>query len=318
MTRPLTTPSVAVFESTTRCNLRCTHCGLSCQEQANKRELNTNQAHETIIKLAEFKVKHLVISGGEFTLRDDWLELTQLALGLFETVRIITNGRLGAMIGESLRNVPSIAPLTISVSIDGMESAHDERRGVGSFTLAREALRSIPEITKSVITTVTQENFQELRGLLHLCLEMKVSTWSIQLGLPAGRMTRQDFLTRADRSALADFIWCAQKIGREHGLAVLTDDCSLYQHPMRADRPWTGCPAGYDLVTVLASGAVTGCPTMGMDLVCGNLLIDDIDAVWFSRAFDELRKRPTTCAQCQKCPGGCQAVAKIFGHQLCQ
>ena len=315
MNGSLKTPNTAVFEATARCNLRCAHCGLSCAPISKVQEMTIEQIETVFAKLKTFGVSNLIVSGGEFTLREDWQEIIRIALINFSSVRLITNGRLGALLAKTLLVLPDRDRLTVSVSLDGDRETHDARRGAGSFDLADETIVSLTPIDKSVITTVTKENFLKLIPVLQFCLDRRIEIWSVQLGLPAGRMPKSSFLERADLLKLADFIWCAQQIGEKNNLQVLADDCFFYRHPMRDKLPWRGCPAGRELITVHPDGSLTGCPTMP-EFAIGNLCFDDLPEMW-EKAFDVVRHKPTTCEKCSLCPGGCQAVAKIFNRQFC-
>ena len=121
-------PEYASWESTLLCDLKCKHCGLSAgRPRAN--ELGFKESTSLIAELADFGVKNIVISGGEFTLRHNWLLLLQHALYRFESVRVISNGRLGAGFIQILEKLCDVEKLTISLSLDGIGSVHDQRRG---------------------------------------------------------------------------------------------------------------------------------------------------------------------------------------------
>lgn len=310
-----TIPHTAVWESTTKCNLHCTHCGLGCTRIPRSNELTTAQAQEALRKLGAFGISNLVISGGEFTVRRDWKDLLAIALSLFLNVRIITNGRMGGSMAKALGAMPNQNRLIISVSVDGAREAHDHRRGKGSFVLADTVLATVPTF-KTVITTFTRENFADRAKILELCLRRQIAIWSVQVGLPAGRLPKKDFLGMRLLRELADFIWCAQTVGRDHGLEVVADDCYGYHHPMRVSRPWLGCPAGKELITMLANGDITGCPTMYNNTTIGNITNNPLDHE-FSMRFKEVSAKPSSCKQCGLCPGGCHAVDQLFHRQFC-
>lgn len=315
MIRSFTIPHTVVWESTTRCNLRCKHCGSGCGEKSKTPEMSTDMAKKALGGLATFGVENLVVSGGEFTVRADWKILTEFALGKFQTVRIITNGRLGKRMVKKLRSMPNLDRLAISVSLDGDQELHNQCRGAGSFEAATELIENLDPISKSVISTFTKNNFTHRLEMLKLCLNLKLGVWTIQMGLPAGRMEKHHALSLTDLRDLADFVWCAKEIGEQYGLAVIPDDCFGYRHPMRTDDPWTGCPAGKELVSVFANGDLSGCPTLGHTIV-GNILQDQLTEVWQKR-FPVVRERPNSCRKCSKCPGGCQEVERLFGQQFC-
>lgn len=312
--RMITKPEFASWESTLRCNLRCTHCGLSAG-CSRENELDTEESIEMLQRLSDLGVKNLVISGGEFTLRNDWVPITRFALRKFDLVRIISNGRLGAEYVYILEQIPNWERLLISLSLDGTKNVHNDRRGPGSYEKVEEGLSTQSYIPINIVTTVTKENFDDINGVLEICLKHNVTSWSISLGLPAGNMKREDFVGEDKLDLLADFICKCQKENGEE-LKVFADDCFLYFHPMRRSDPWVGCHGGKRLIAVLSDGSITGCP-MWIDKICGNVRSDLLGEVWFGDRMRKLKEVPKYCRECNKCAGGCKAVQYVFGRQFC-
>jgi radical SAM protein with 4Fe4S-binding SPASM domain len=248
-------------------------------------------------------------------MRPDWQHVVRLASGRFRSVRVITNGRLGESMLRRLETVPEANKLTVSVSLDGDATTHEARRGRGSFAPAAELLAAKSEIPRTVITTFGRDNLAKRAAILKLVLDWGVRFWSVQVALPAGRMVRRQFLGEDGLRELAGFVKAAQEVGRRYGLTVVADDCFGYLHPMRLTGSWHGCPAGQRLITVMADGNITGCPTMG-DRAIGNIRQGGLEGIWRTRAI-ELKNRPASCSGCNRCPGGCQAVEKLFNRQFC-
>lgn len=313
--RNTNSPEVATWESTLLCNLRCKHCGLSAGN-CRPNELDTKESINMLIQLADFGIKNLVISGGEFTVRDDWIELLRFTLSRFKSVRVITNGCLGNDFIPILEQMPNKDRLIISFSLDGTEKIHNARRGKGSFRKIQEILEDLDVIPKTIITTVDKNNFNDLDNILSICLEHHVVLWSIQIALPAGRMRRELFLEKQKLKELADFISESQHMAGNK-LIVVPDDCFGYVHPMRENYPWNGCHAGKRLVAILSDGSVTGCPTLE-EWICGNIRKSTFREIWESEKMNVLRKIiPSQCKKCQRCLGGCNTVQKLFHKQFC-
>ncbi len=308
-------PEFASWESTLKCNLPCTHCGLNAG-CVRKQELNTKESIKMLKALAVFGVKHLVISGGEFTLRPDWLKILRLALQHFTTVRIITNGHLGKKLIPKLNKLKNLDRFILSVSLDGDEFYHDTRRGKGNFNRVMQIIKTPTVYPKVVISTFGQDNFTARQDILHICLANGISSWSVQLSLPAGRMLMSNFLTDKQIQELADFIYRWQKLTNPD-LEIIIDDCFGYFHPMRKQKPWRGCQAGIELITILANGIVTTCPTM-VDQSAGDIRNQSFEEIWHSSAMEQLRnEKPITCFNCNDCAGGCRAVQTTINRQLC-
>lgn len=308
-------PTYASWESTLSCPLRCKHCGLNAN-LARPGELSTKESKQMLSKLSAFGVKNLVISGGEFTFRSDWLLILKFALPLFKSVRLITNGWLGKKLFTELAELRNTDNLIISVSLDGLKENHDFRRGNGSFNNVMETLNCKNRIPKTVITTVDTLNILDCPDILDLCLKADVSLWSIQISLPAGRMNPKLFLGPEKIKLLAEEIknWQA-KFGRQ--IDIAPDDCFANLFSERNCGKWIGCHAGKDLISILHNGKVTGCPTMG-NLIAGDIKTDSLEKIWQSTVMKNLRQdKPRECQTCNRCPGGCKTVSKLFHQQFC-
>lgn len=314
-----TKPFCVSWESTLRCNLECSHCGLSagpCSQNARGKELSTNEALVMLRDLVEFGVTHLILSGGEFLTRQDAHGLLEVSLALFPKVRLISNGMMGMC---HLDELCGIGDLTLSLSLDGSEHVHDAIRcRRGSFWRVIDVLKKrFPPIEKTVISTITRRNIGELNALFDIVRANKVRTWSIQIGLPAGRMLRQDFLSEEELHTLAQTIARFQnQVGDT--MEIIPDDCFGYGATMRAKFPWMGCPAGKDLMCILSNGDITACPTLHESF--GNVRDGNVfEEVWNGEALCAFRNNVPQCSICcnQVCHGGCRTVDALFGRQFC-
>ena len=85
----LTAPTEVHFAATNRCNGSCAHCYMSSGGEPEG-ELTTGQFKEAIDILAEMKVFHIALGGGEALLRDDFFELAEYAreIGLVPNLTI--------------------------------------------------------------------------------------------------------------------------------------------------------------------------------------------------------------------------------------
>ncbi len=81
-------PLVAMLEIADRCNEACVHC---YQIQGQKGEMTTQQIYEVLDELAEIGVLYLTISGGEPTLRKDFLDILRHARARKFAIKIYTN-----------------------------------------------------------------------------------------------------------------------------------------------------------------------------------------------------------------------------------
>lgn len=313
-------PEFASWESTLSCSMRCEHCGLSAgplQGCERGREFNTSEAMQMFSDIASLGVKRLCISGGEFTVRKDWKILLEAALQKFEAVRQITNGFIGERILREIEKIQLHEKITLSVSVDGLEDTHDKNRCKNSFNKVSEIFQSDSPIYRTAITTVMNKNIDELGDLFLWLMNRNVSVWSIQIGLPEGRMPYSEFIGIDKIKFLADSILDWQTFARGI-MEIIPDDCFGYCHKMRNEYPWHGCQAGRNLVTILSNGDVTGCPTT-FDVPCGNIREQSIQEIWNGDKMNNFRLNIPVCDLCEnrKCGGGCRAVYKCFKKQFC-
>lgn len=311
----LASPKSAEWLATMRCNLQCAHCCADAGQPWDD-ELGTDEACRMLADLADLGVEHLCISGGELTLRPDWEKLVATALERVHGVAIITNGRLGRRLLDTLHPMKRSERLTVIVSVDGGRDAHDARRGTGSFEKAIELLEAKTSLGRTILTTVARDNSSELEPLRALVERLGVQEWSIQPAIPMGRMPADDFLGEDGLRALADFIHAA-RAGLAPRTRVSTNCTFGYFHAMRGQDAWHGCPAGRDHLVVLANGDVSGCVAVP-GWTSGNVRSEPISAIWEGSRMAALRDaRPAGCTDCARCARGCEVMQTALRRQFC-
>jgi radical SAM protein with 4Fe4S-binding SPASM domain len=133
-------PLRAMIEISDRCNEVCVHC---YQEQGQKGEMTTAEIKAVIDELAELGVLVLTISGGEATLRSDFLELCAHARSRGFALRIFTNGL--TMTAELAHALGELAVHVVEISLYSHRAeAHDAITGVaGSFERTVAGIRHL-------------------------------------------------------------------------------------------------------------------------------------------------------------------------------
>lgn len=152
--------------ATSYCNLRCSHC-------YQHYEKNTCLLpFESLCEIADFAASHgtttLILSGGEFfTHPDAYRFLTYCASMPFE-VLVASNGTQIDI--EYFRNTQFANGIHVQLSIDGMEAAHDARRGRGTFqstTLTGTALAQLG-IPVSISMALDDANIHDTIDVINL------------------------------------------------------------------------------------------------------------------------------------------------------
>jgi radical SAM protein with 4Fe4S-binding SPASM domain len=151
-------PLRAMLEISDRCNEVCAHC---YQVQGQKGELSSGQWREVLDRLAEQGVLLLTISGGEATLRHDFLELLAHARERGFIVRLFTNGL--TMTAELAAELKRLALLDVEISLYSTRAeVHDFVTGVpGSFERSVAGVRhlrsaGVAVTIKTVVMNVNQ------------------------------------------------------------------------------------------------------------------------------------------------------------------
>jgi len=141
-------PMSAMLEIADRCNEVCVHC---YQVQGQKGELPTDDWRRVLDELAEMGVLFLTLSGGEVTLRKDFLELVAHARKRGFAVKIFTNGL--SMTRELAAALAELAVQEVQISLySPRPEVHDwVTRVPGSYEKTIDGVRWLREHEVAVV-----------------------------------------------------------------------------------------------------------------------------------------------------------------------
>jgi len=317
-------PVTAVWEVTMGCNMRCGHCGSSCEERLPD-ELATHEALFLARQISELGLKWITLSGGEPLLREDLPQIIREFVSHGVAVNIITNGWL--IDAQKARTLKECGISTVAISIDGTEKIHDNIRKAGSFSRIREAASHLNEsgVRMGAVTTVSNLNIDVLPEMSQILPEMGFELWQIQLGQPMGNFKeRPDWIiSPALVSVLLDFCYKTSAEGR---IKIFPADCLGYYTEKEvlarqnsgiggAASYWNGCNAGTRNFGILHNGDILGCTSIReKSFIEGNIRQKPLSEIWNDpEKFSWCRKMSTSrlvgdCADCiykRRCLGGC-------------
>jgi radical SAM protein with 4Fe4S-binding SPASM domain len=151
-------PLRAGIEISDRCNEVCVHC---YQEQGRKGEMTTAELCQVIDQLADMGVLLLTLSGGECTLRKDFLEIVAHARARGFALRIFTNGL--TMTRELAAALARHAVQMVEISLYSTRpEMHDFVTGVrGSFVRTVQGVRNLVELGVPVTVKTPLMNLNE-------------------------------------------------------------------------------------------------------------------------------------------------------------
>lgn len=178
--------STAIFEITSRCNLRCLFCFKSISGY-NEQPGRDMDMPDTVFQHAVRFIRDVqprvcaFVGVGEPTFRKDWQEIV---LEVQKHCHITTiNTNFGRLYGESeLDTLLSIGVITISIESADAAKQKELRRSVDLrnivYNLAslkkRARMKGVPAPRIQVNCTVTDKNVFDIRELASLCAELRV------------------------------------------------------------------------------------------------------------------------------------------------
>ena len=322
-------PVAVGWEVTMACNMRCTHCGSSC-ETALPGELTTEEALRLCGQIADLGVKRVTLSGGEPLLRFDWPLLAEALTRRGVRVTMITNGWLLSRAGiESARRA---GVNLIAVSLDGLEPTHDAIRKPGSYrrVIAALSLMQSLEFPAGVITTILKRNLPELPPLRDILAPYRPRAWQLQIGRAMGSLAGYpgDWLDPEDTRTILDF---GAQVARTTPIVVDLADCIGYDTVQNREvsasrgweeRIWLGCHAGKRAFGIRHNGDIAACNAIRDEsAIDGNVREADLEQIWTRpRAFRAFRDRSResltgVCGECQfaeLCLAGCTSVRRTL------
>ena len=165
------------WEMTYRCNEVCVHCfnpGAAHEKnekpQRETNELSTAEAKKLLNDMASQGVFRLTLTGGEVTLRKDFMELLAYARGLGFMVVLFTNGL--KIRDRVIADISALWPHGVEISIySHIPEKHDAITGVnGSFarsllTLEKFRQAGIRTTFKSTLMKSTASDYAQTRAL---------------------------------------------------------------------------------------------------------------------------------------------------------
>ena len=177
-------PYAISWNTTYRCNLRCSHCYLDTNALTNQSaiELSTQEGYKLIDQMAELNPNLLLIlTGGEPLLRKDIYDLSSYASQKGMMVVLGTNGN---MIDDDIaRKLKESGVTGIGISLDSIvPGRHDTFRGIPG---ARDdTLNGIEACRRQGIefqiqTTVTKENFNEIPNIIEFSYNLGARVFNL-------------------------------------------------------------------------------------------------------------------------------------------
>lgn len=307
-------PAELIFFVTSHCNLRCRHC-FNWQNLQRGRDLDLQEIEALARSLPT--LKNLMLSGGEPFLRKDLAEICRLFVrhGRIGTIDIPTSGTLVEQTLGTVEEILRIEPafnLLIGISLDGLEEFHDRNRGApGAFAKAVDCCRrllklkrSSPRLKINVLTTLTEDNREELLALKDFVARTLPEIDNLYWGVARGdtreevkEPIRSEAIEEIDREFMA---FDEQKKGGKANVLV-RQFYALRLKAFSEQRQPLPCVAASRIAVVYDDGSVAPCELLP---TVGNIRDTSFEELWRSSGMREARK--TIAA------GGCSCTHECF------
>lgn len=173
-------PYVATFELTPICNFQCIHCYLGVHRK-EKEILTFKQVKYIIDQLKDAGVIQLALTGGECTLRPDFVEIYKYAKENGFIVTVFTNASY--ITNEIIECFKKYPPFSVEISIYGAtEYTYEKITGLNIYDRVIDNIERLYQagIKISLKTPIMKQNVREEKELKELALrfgqELRVGT----------------------------------------------------------------------------------------------------------------------------------------------
>lgn len=330
--KPFLKPLYLTFIVTRNCNLKCPFC--YAWRTPHKDELNLEEIKNVFSSRTLRNLISIGITGGEPFIRSD---IVDIALAILDRIpnltdlRFVTNGCLSEKIVSSIQEILDVthSHVSVKVSVDGMESKHDEFRGKGTFSKVIKTLEGLKELKKnyddlsiSIGFTAMDQNIDEIWDLYkrfgdeYEFFFKPAQSLPISEPLPISERTRQKLIEFTDYYLEKEFnnkrtsLWMSsRKLYYKYLLAFL-------KHQDVRPVP---CSASYSFLTLDSDGTVRPCSVSSYKL--GNVKDTPLDQIWYSSAASKIRRKIKRgeCTCCTSCDLGpsiltCRWYAIVFNY----
>lgn len=315
-------PRLIAFEVTRRCRFNCRHCRADADRLGGPDALTTDQCKRIIKAVADYEKCVIILTGGEPTERDDFLDLVRYSreVGL----RVVTATCGYAINDQTLAEMREAGILALSFSLDGATAkTHDAfRRVPGAFDIAVNAARTAARagMQFQINTTITRTNLAEVPAIAELAKELGAYCFNPFILVPTGRgeQIADEILEPAQYGKLlSELLDLKDRISIEVRVTCGPSFARLYRQRHKESRRIhiSGCMGGRGFGFISHTGDVQTCGFL--DISAGNLVENGYDfaAIWdHSKFLNEIRDVSSYHGKCGLCDyanlcGGCRARA---------
>jgi len=211
-------PIMIFWELTKACKLKCRHCRAEAIPEPLEDELNEEEALGLLEDIKSFgePLPLLILTGGDPLMRRDLPQIVRRAheLGMRMGIAPAVTDLLDHEALELFRRYD----LAVSISLDGMEDAHDFIRNErGHFRRTLSALRMLINhgLRLQVNTLVCRENLSDLPKVAGLLKGLGIKVWELFFLVRVGRGSELEELGPEECEDVVHFLYEVSRYGME-------------------------------------------------------------------------------------------------------
>jgi AdoMet-dependent heme synthase len=308
-------PELVSWNTTQRCNLRCSHCYLAAGQRAPA-ELTIEEGCRLIDQLADAGTRMLILTGGEPLMRRETTELVARASSRGLLVVLGTNGML--LTGSRAGQLKAAGVDGVGISLDSADpERHDSFRGVpGAWRGAVRGIRACVAEGLPVLLqmTVLPWNFEEVEDLIELADREGATGFTLYFLVCTGRgETLSDITPEQYEQALGSLAAAQERYPR----MMVRARCAPQISRIAAQQDSAlvgnaGCLAARQYCRITPDGQVTPCPYL--PLSAGSVRERPFSEIWQNAPLFQRLRGGTPTGRCGDCDfralcGGCRARA---------
>jgi MoaA/NifB/PqqE/SkfB family radical SAM enzyme len=297
----LAAPASVSIYVTDVCTKSCRHCVVRSSPASGRGgELDLAQWTKALGKLKAAGVCSVVFTGGEPLLREDIFDLLKTASGLRLNISLLTD--YDGMSQAHIARLMSIPGLNyIQTSLDGATArTHDFLRGQGSFerTLRRLELFRANKVRYAISTVVSKLNINELEGIADIYRKYGAAYLYLNPLTPYGRAKKaleHIVLSEEEIAGLSRSYHALVSSGKVHSGNAFWQELKEEEaaapgfNPLK-DSLHAFSTGAYNMAIDARGECTLDSKMKSEGLVrLGNILKDDVLAMWHDRRIDPLR-----------------------------
>ncbi|MFW9997165.1 MAG: radical SAM protein [Candidatus Odinarchaeota archaeon] len=323
----LAAPMTVHLEISASCNLSCRHCFAGKFTRSGTDPLSLAELDTLFTSLSRTGSFRLGLTGGEPLMREDLLEIIDLAIARGLSPCLTTNGLL--ITEEIARELGKRNLVWLNVSVEGPDrESHEAIRGKDTFERLLDKLALLKRYARfSLAFTVTKRNYLRVQECVNLARATGASAAVFRPLYPIG--------TALDHPEL--LLGFQDYLEALNMLAKASSSPGSSNQVFKSDHPWGpetrmnsssvlytnfGCGAGNLTCSISVTGDVSPCSFLGPEYTAGNLKERSFDEIWNeSTVFNKFRalEGNETCLSCRvfsSCHGGCRARALSLNNGI--